>query len=387
MNPVSEIRAESFSKLKESQRVSILIFTGHSGGHLFPAVAFAESYKESHPGASISLITSEKGKVFLEERTLPFEEIDYLAPFPFPKSIFSVEVLIFLKNLIAGFVESFRLIRRLRPSLCIGFGSYASFPGILMSAWFKIPTLIHEQNRVYGKATRELMKFVDCVGLAFHDNLSVASSEKVHFVGLPIRNDLLKRKIKEKVARSPAESFCLLVTGGSQGARRLNEIVLSALSLLNNEEKKKLAVNHITGFEDSEKIRSQYLALGIQANICSFSQEMGQFYQEADMAITRAGSNTLFELACFQIPAVVIPYPHASSHQSANAQYFADQGAVLWREEKELTPDWLLEQIRLLSEDSQFAKEISQKISSLSTPGAANRLVSLADQLIGEYQK
>jgi len=176
--------------------------------------------------------------------------------------------------------------------------------------------------------------------------------------------------------------FRILVMGGSQGAHRLNEAVLESFSRFLPEEKKKIAVKHLTGREDFGWVSQKYAQIGIQHEIFPFCETMEQLYPKADMAITRAGANTLFELALFKLPAVVVPYPHAEAHQRANAEYFASRGAVILKEENLLTGHWLGGQILELKKNPERLQAMSRAMAEFSEPDAALRLAEAAADLL-----
>lgn len=377
MRPSLQEKEQISAMSSEATPYRILVMAGHSGGHLFPAVAFLEQFKFRFPGSVIRLMTSEKGRKLLTQNPFGLDRTYYLPNFPLPRAL-SIDLVSFFWNLIRSFFISSRILQEFRPQLCVGFGSYASYPGMMMGVWKKIPTLIHEQNQTLGAATRWLFPYVDRVALSFPPDSS-GRDQRIFHVGLPIRNEL--RNAPKKTTGTEA-SFALLITGGSQGSGAINRAAVQAIALLRDEEKKKIVVNHITGEKDERWVFENYEKLGIRAKVFPFCRAMQVLYRETNMAITRAGSNTLFELATFGIPSVVIPYPFASGHQTANAKFFQRKGAVLLREEKDLTPDWLCEQIRLLFHNVEKRNLMSQAMSRISTPTAADLLVELAKSMI-----
>jgi UDP-N-acetylglucosamine--N-acetylmuramyl-(pentapeptide) pyrophosphoryl-undecaprenol N-acetylglucosamine transferase len=359
----------------------IAVFAGPSGGHLFPALAFSGAFREKVPASQIALITGEKGKRFvLQSKTEIFDQIHYLPDFPFPRQI-SLQSMNFLLQLGRAFIFSSHFLSQTRPDLCVGFGSYMSYPGLAMASRKKIPILIHEQNRIPGKATLWLAPHADCVTVSFQETLSHKPLRCREFTGLPLRSELQKAALQNS-RKGYAEPFRLLIVGGSQGAHRLNETVVESFSRFSHEEKSKIAVMHITGETDFPWVKECYQKMNIQAEIFPFWNKMETLYSHADVAITRAGANTLFELALFRLPAIVIPYPYAGGHQQANANYYATRDAVISCSEFLLTSDWLLGQLRAIQKDSDRRKRMSEAIGKLATPDAACRLVNLAEGLL-----
>ncbi len=359
----------------------VAVFAGPSGGHLFPALAFAEVFREKHPESLLWLVTGERARKFSGEmENGVFNFVIYLPDFPFPSGI-SLRTLRFLLQFARAFILSFRYLSTMKPDLCVGFGSYVAYPGLRIAAMKKIPVLIHEQNQVPGKATQWLVPHADGVAVAFEETLAELKPSVRAVVGLPIRSKLGRAAlILKKPAAQP--EFRVLIVGGSQGAHRLNKIVLESFSLLSSEEKKKIAVMHITGQADFVAVTRDYQTMNIQAKTFPFFDRMHELYTNADLAITRAGANTLFELALFKVPAVVVPYPYAGAHQKENAEFFAKRGGVVMREESVLNSAWLLAQIRIFYADLNLRTRMAEALEKLSSPDAALRLAEIAEKFL-----
>ena len=421
----------------------IAIFAGHSGGHLFPAAAFAESLRQRTPQSWIGLVTSRKALPLVSK--LPagvFDRVDYFPEFPFSWKL-DLRSAVFFIEFLKSFVLAFSYLRKNQIRLCAGFGSYVSYPGVLTAGFLKIPTLIHEQNLIPGKATQRLVNRADAVAVSFEETFKKRNLKRRIVTGLPLRRQLvesaaaaqgrrhsevpdpspsqkeLQQALSLRVPQPPgglqkalsgtkqsrrlgtgstiseiasgtsyprndpgADVFRILVMGGSQGAHRLNEAVLESFSRFLPEEKKKIAVKHLTGREDFGWVSQKYAQIGIQHEIFPFCETMEQLYPKADMAITRAGANTLFELALFKLPAVVVPYPHAEAHQRANAEYFASRGAVILKEENLLTGHWLGGQILELKKNPERLQAMSRAMAEFSEPDAALRLAEAAADLL-----
>jgi len=369
--------------MRRPQSLVFAVFAGPSGGHLFPALAFSESLKTKHPEARIFFITSHKGKA-LTDGFPPgiFEEIIFIENFPSSPGI-SLRTFTFLLKLARAFTESFRSLSRIKPDMSIGFGSYVSFPGLILSSWKKIPTLIHEQNQVPGKANVWLAGHVDAVAVSFKDTFQRKSPVCLSFTGLPIRKTLVDAaENREKTAGFETSGmmrrFRVLVVGGSQGAKFLNQTVLKAFSHLSPEEKEEFAVTHITGKTDFEAVSEMYRAASFNARVFPFFEKMEALYAETDLAVCRAGANTLFELALFQVPAIVVPYPHAGGHQLENATEFVNRQAVFCEPESVLTDERLISLIRKLKTDETLRARMSSAMKAAAVPDAPERLVELA---------
>ncbi|MBI3312993.1 MAG: UDP-N-acetylglucosamine--N-acetylmuramyl-(pentapeptide) pyrophosphoryl-undecaprenol N-acetylglucosamine transferase [Candidatus Omnitrophica bacterium] len=366
--------------------MKIMVFAGPSGGHLFPALAFAQVMRRRVPASRLILVTSQKAGVMTSTALFQiFDNVYFLPNFPYLGGI-SLRTLEFLLQLFRAFVISNHYLSNQKPDLCIGFGSYASFPGMALAALRKIPTLIHEQNQVPGKATLWLVPWVRAVAVSFEATLADRSIKRREVTGLPVRQELRpagpdKTAIGIKDAAKPMK---ILVVGGSQGAHSLNQLILQTFSHFPAGEKSEIAVTHITGPGDYEWVTDEYQKMKINYRTYPFFEKMNELYDEADLAITRAGANTLFELALFAIPSIVIPYPYAGAHQEENARYFSGRGAILFKTQDELTrnPAWLGEQIQTLKNNTEMRKKFSEAIRKLAAPEAGEKLAALAEKLL-----
>lgn len=358
------------------------VFAGPSGGHLFPALAFSEALKKKVPRARIFFITSHKGRSLTEGFSRGvFEEIIFIENFPSSPGI-SLRTLTFLLKLARAFMESFRCLSRIQPDMSFGFGSYVSFPGIYLSCLKKIPTLIHEQNQVPGKANQWLAGHAGIVAVSFPGTFQGKGLQRREITGLPLRRRLVEAARGGAGAPSKAVSdqtrFRLLVVGGSQGAKFLNDVILKAFSHLSPEEKDEFAVTHITGKTDFETVSEFYRAQEMKARVYPFFEKMEALYAETDFAVCRAGANTLFELALFGLPALLVPYPHAGGHQLENATEFVNRQAVFCEPESALTAERLISLIRRVKNDPALRTRMAKAMKEAAVPDAPERLVEAA---------
>ncbi len=356
----------------------VFVLAGPSGGHLFPAWSFAESLRTKRLSCRIVLLTGERAKKLgtpLEQG--PFDSVYYSKDFH-GFSLNPWRFLGVLANAVVAFFQAWRWICREKPCLAAGFGSYVSCPGVVLAYCFKIPILLHEQNKIAGKATRFLLPLARELASSFEGTVPEPGRGKPWTVtGLPIQRPLIEAAANfERIY----DKTCLtwLVVGGSQGALRLNALVLETIRLFSPEERGKIAVIHITGTQDFEKVTAAYHGLKISAQTYPFFDKMYELFAQADFALTRAGANTLFELALFGVPAMVIPYPHAGAHQKENAAAFVKQGALICEEESKMNPDYLLRLVQIFLKDSALRKNLSDKIRTLANPSAGERLAEMA---------
>ncbi len=362
------------------QNKTIALFSGPSGGHLFPALACAEMLKKEHGPVELYLFTSQK------TQQLPFHlpsnlfaQIIYLPNFPSPQGI-SLKSLIFLLKLSFAFVQSFLQLIKIQPDVSVGFGSYSSFPGMLVSHWMGIPTVIHEQNVMPGKANAMLVKKVDCVAVTFDETFATMSLKKRVLTGLPLRAAIVEAA-RQKAVRDSSK-LQILVVGGSQGARKINSTFFESFKILVLEKQKRVAVNHITGETDFESVSKQYETLEVDAKVHRFFEKIEELYSQTDIVISRAGANTLSEIAAFELPAVVIPYPHANAHQKANVDAFVSAGAMLICEEHDLDVNRLATLLKKLIEDDEARDGLKKNLKRFRKIDGSENLANLIIQLI-----
>ncbi len=362
------------------------IFTGPTGGHFFPALAFCEALKNLKPDTQILLVTSLRAYDLVEKAKERVEaDFEYLSDFPLPRANradFLIRIVPFLINLGQSFSKTKQILNQFKPDITVGFGSYISFPGLWISRQINIPTLVHEQNWKMGKANRRLARKATRVALSF-DPGKDSLPQKFQVTGLPLRESLV-RSAQEKKRREPAvfpdHQFRILIVGGSQGAHSLNQLWMGALERFSHEEKSKLAVIHITGRMDFESVKTMYLSKQINALVIPFHEHMEEVYPEADLAVTRAGAGTLFELAAFGLPAVVVPYPHAEAHQEHNARYFKKAGAIRVIHQND-SPSLLKDAVSELMNSKDLRDHMSQSLRRLSVSDAGSRLAKLCAEM------
>lgn len=356
----------------------VAIFAGPTGGHFFPALAFAECFKKRNPEARILFVTGLRGRSLAEKAGNQIEaSFDFLPDFPLPRPqgfVFLTRILPFLLKLTQAFLKAGKILTDFKPDLAVGFGSYIAFPGLWVSMRRKIPTLIHEQNQKMGRANEWLTRRVDRTAFSFGET------------GLPLRSSLVERAVQRKrraLPLFPPERLRILLVGGSQGSHSLNRLWEGALWLLSDEEKSKIAVIHITGEKDFDGMETMYFSKEIEARVFPFHERMEELYPEADLAVTRAGAGTLFELALFALPAVIVPYPYAEGHQEENARYFEKEGAIIRVSEKGCTPRLLKEKVFQLVNSLPLRNRLSENLKRLAKPEASRRLAEIAEGLLG----
>ena len=358
--------------MTQNTALRILVCTGHTGGHFFPAASFAEAFLAEHPEAEVHLLISRATSLAQAYVSRPRFHIHVIPCSAIP-SFFSFKMVLFLLEYGVAFWKTLLLFWRLKPKLVIGFGSYGSVPGVLCGVLFQVPILLHEQNAVAGRANRFLASFAHRMATSFPETRGI-SSPKVFWTGYPLRSSFWEAVHANPERKELRNSFTVLVVGGSQGAKRLNEAFLGFFRSLKSEERADFAVIHITGSRDFESVKAAYEQLGGKAQVFDFSHHMAELYREADLVISRAGAGTIFELAALGKAAVLVPYPHAYAHQRQNAAYLVEQQAAWMIEEKDLSGDILREAVITLYRDPKRKQIFETNIKRLANREAGHLL-------------
>ncbi|OIO39601.1 MAG: hypothetical protein AUJ72_00530 [Candidatus Omnitrophica bacterium CG1_02_46_14] len=318
---------------------------GGTGGHIFPAFSVAEELKRRDPSIEIVYVC---GKMDIENAIFKIVA---------GQKVFSVEGAgfrgfgsllnpAFLLKLTTGLWQSFRILMKEKPDLVAGFGGHFSFSMTFIASILRVPTLIHEQNVVPGKANKVLAHFVDAVALSFEETRGKLGLKK-HFrvTGNPIRS-AIERECREEAL--PYFGFTkdrttLLVLGGSQGAESINVLFLEALSFIPPSLKRQIQVLHLCGKMKIDFVEEAFRQAGVLGKAYSFFDRMDLVYGVTDFALGRAGATFLEEIRVKNIPAVLIPFPLSDGHQRENAKVFCRNHDSVYKEQKDLTGEKLAE--------------------------------------------
>ncbi|MFK5949923.1 MAG: undecaprenyldiphospho-muramoylpentapeptide beta-N-acetylglucosaminyltransferase [Methylococcales bacterium] len=297
----------------------IVIMAGGTGGHVFPALAVAQ-YLQAKDW-EVSWIGTQRG---MESKVIPANgiEIDWLSVQGLRGKGIAAKISNF-KLLLKALWEAYGILRKRKPDVVLGMGGYVAGPGGIVANLMGIPLVIHEQNRIPGTTNRLLVKKANRVLEAFPG--SFPSIVNAVFTGNPLRTHFLDFPEKEVWTEELARPFRILVVGGSQGAKVLNDTVPAAAANLAEVE-----IKHQTGTAALELVTKKYTELGIDAQAIEFIDDIASAYQWADVVICRSGAMTVSEVAAAGIPAIFIPLPHAiDDHQTANARYLYDDGGAV----------------------------------------------------------
>ncbi len=351
----------------------LLIAGGGTGGHLFPGVAIAEELRAREPGAPVRFVGTERG---IEARVLP--ELGWELRFIRVTGLKTVGVMGMLRGLFRlprALWQARRAVKEFKPDVVVGVGGYASGPVVLMARLGGVPTAICEQNSIPGFTNKLLGKVTRAVFLSFDESRRFFKPKKIVMSGNPVRRELAAKLLAAGNAPRPADApVTVLVSGGSQGAKAVNELAAEALAILAHELP--IAIIHQTGQHDLEATSARYLKAKVTADCRAFIKDMAAAYQQADLIGGRAGATTVAELAIAGKPAVFIPFPHAAdNHQELNAREMADAGAALMFRQSELTATKLADALRPLLQDAAVRARMGEAMRALAKPGAAAAIV------------
>ncbi|MET1111455.1 MAG: UDP-N-acetylglucosamine--N-acetylmuramyl-(pentapeptide) pyrophosphoryl-undecaprenol N-acetylglucosamine transferase, partial [Allosphingosinicella sp.] len=264
----------------------------------------------------------------------------------------------------------------------IGFGGYPALPALMAAQRDRIPTLIHEQNAVLGRVNRIVSGRVDAIATAYPNVQRLAASRegKTHLVGNPVRDEVLALRDQPYPELTDEGVFRLLVTGGSQGATILSEVVPEALGLLPEHFRRRLQVTQQCRAEDIESVRARYAALGIAAELATYIPDMPDKLAWTHLVIARAGASTIAELTVAGRPAILIPLPSATDdHQTANAREMAKAGGARTIGQKSFTPVELAKQMQKLGLEPAALTNAASRAWAVGRPNAASDLADLVE--------
>jgi UDP-N-acetylglucosamine--N-acetylmuramyl-(pentapeptide) pyrophosphoryl-undecaprenol N-acetylglucosamine transferase len=341
---------------------------------LFPAIAVAQALSRNAPDTQLLYVGRRGG---IEEQVIPryripmalivaakldMEDVwrNWSVPFVLPRALF----------------QAARIVRRYRPDVVLGTGGYVSVPLILTAAGMRVPVVLQEQNALPGRATRLLSRVARVVATSDPDSAAFLHTKTV-VTGTPVRAEFTQPK-----ASFPPRPRSLLVLGGSQGARRINQAVADALpELLRRPD---VSVVHQTGAADLEPMRARLAGLPAEAanryEPLAFVDDLAPRIRAAELVISRAGASTLSEVSAVGIPMLLVPYPYAGGHQRLNVQRFVEAGAARTLSDAECDGPRMLAEITTLIEDPARYSKMVDAMRSLGRPRAADDVARLLQE-------
>jgi UDP-N-acetylglucosamine--N-acetylmuramyl-(pentapeptide) pyrophosphoryl-undecaprenol N-acetylglucosamine transferase len=358
---------------------TIVLAAGGTGGHLFPAQALAEELNRR--GYVIHLMTDERvrdyGKSFpaVEIHVVPSATLSLSKPWLIPSRGL---------RLYGGYRQARAILRRVRPLAVVGFGGYPSFPPIFAASRLRIPSCVHDQNAVMGRANRVLAKFADAIASSFPDlmGLPAGVEKKLTITGNPVRDIVLK----SRAAPYPDfTTFNLLVFGGSQGAQFFGEFMPKVFAAMPGPERKGLRVTQQVRAENMEAVTTAYAALNLDCELNPFFMDMPARIAASHLVVCRSGASTIAELGVIGRPAIMVPLPHAlDNDQLRNAESFAAAGAGWVHPQASLDPNGFAQFLtRLRSQQAQLQQAAAAALGH-GKPDAAQRLADLTEKIAGK---
>ncbi len=355
---------------RDGSPLAVLIMAGGTGGHVFPALAVAECLRPA--GVTVTWLGTERG---LESKLVPEAGIplDLITVTGLRGKRLGVLLSASVK-LPQALFQSLAVLRRRHPDVVLGMGGFASGPGGIAAWLTRRPLLIHEQNAIPGLTNRLLAKLAERVMEAFPGSFPARMGAR--YLGNPVRQAVAAAAAPEARLADRQGPMRLLVLGGSQGARALNEVVPQTLGALGHGTD--LEVWHQAGARHLAPTRDRYARHGVQARIVDFVTDMAEAYAWADLVLCRAGAMTIAELAATGVGAILVPFPHAvDDHQTRNARFLSEQGAAILVPENELDPARLGALLGELAGARERLLDMARRARSLARPRAAQEVAAM----------
>ena len=355
----------------------VLLCAGGTGGHLFPAEALAGALAKR--GVTIDLATDRRVAHF----KFPARAV-HLIPSATVRGRDLVSLARTASLLALGTFKAWRLLGRIRPAVVVGFGGYPTVPPLFAASLRGVPTVLHEQNAVMGRANRMLAARVTRIATGFRTlkNVNAQVQAKTAFTGNPIRPAVLEAA--KAAYAAPAGELRLLVFGGSQGAHVTAEIVPPAIAQLAPDVRARLRVVQQARAEDLDEVKRTYADLGVKADCAPFFNDLPARMASAHLIVSRSGASTVAELSAIGRPAIMVPLPHAlDQDQFANAGLLAEAGGGIRLEQRDFTPQRLASEIERLAADPAALAKMAAAAKSAGTLDAAERLADLVLQVAG----
>ncbi len=370
---------------------------GGTGGHIYPALAIGEELAERHPGSELLFVGGRRG---LEGTLVPRAGHRFVAI-----TVSGFERRLGLGTLVtaakagAGLVESMVVVSRFRPDVAIGTGGYASGPAILAASLLRVPVLIHEQNVVPGATNRLLASRAHTVAVSWAESIErLPDPSRAVLTGNPIRREIVTASRREGLAafRLAAGKPVVLVIGGSQGARSMNDATAGAIQRVIAAGGQLLMATGPDKFEATlERMAQGGMALSVDSEgiarsargdviVMPYIYSMPQAMACADLVVARSGAITLAEIAARGLPSILVPHPKVPDNvQEKNARALEARGAAVVIRDRELTPDSLGSAIAGLLADGERRRSMSRASAEAGMPDATERVADCVERIIG----
>ncbi len=357
---------------------TILLTAGGTGGHLFPAQALASEL--GRRGWTVELATDERadryGQAFPARKVhiIASETLRGKSPVALAKTAFS---------LLRGTLQARSVIKALKPAAVVGFGGYPTFPPMFAARLTGTPSILHEANGVMGRANRMLARGATAIATSVPlSGLPADLAAKVVETGNPVRDAVIAASGKPYQPPSPDGPFHLLVFGGSQGARFFSDLMPEALKHVSDELRGRLRLVQQCRPEDLERVETAYQALGVDADLHAFFQDMPERIAASHLVICRAGASSVSELTVLGRPSILVPLPHAlDQDQSANARGLEAAGGAWPIAQADLTPERMAQELERLFRAPEMLARAASGALGQGKPDAVVRLADLVERI------
>ncbi len=358
----------------------VVLAGGGTGGHVFPAQALAGELVGR--GLRLALVTDRRGEGI--GGAIPGLAVHRVRAGPLAGT-HGARRLLGGANLALGTLQARRLLARLRPQAVVGFGGYASVPTMLAASFAGIPTAIHEQNALLGRANRILAARVDRIATSYQESegLPAAAETKVRWTGMPVRAAVVSARATPYPRIDAGVPTRLLILGGSQGATVFADVVPRAVGLMPERLRGRLRLAQQCRPEDVDRTHAAYAEIGVVAELSAFFDDAVERLAGAHLLVARAGASSVAEATAIGRPAILVPYPHAvDDHQSANAHALDEVGAAWLMPEGAFTPDALAARLESLFGLPETLEKAAACAYAAGRPDAAARLADLVCELL-----
>lgn len=362
----------------------ILLSAGGTGGHMFPAAALSQDLVSR--GYRVEIVTDNRGKKYSHIfNGLP---VHVISAGTLGKGI--VGKVKGVAALGVGMVQARSIVDRLKPAIVVGFGGYPSVPAVFAAQRKKIPTIIHEQNAILGKANAYLAPKADRIALSMPltDGMDETDAVRAIFTGNPVREEIASLYNKPYPNLQTDGTLKILVMGGSLGASVFSEVLPQAFAKLSNAYKSRLDITQQCREEDIEDVREVYSRAGIKARLAPFFENVPELLAETHLVISRSGASTVAEVTVAGRPAIFVPYPfHKDQQQKINADVVADAGGAWVMTQDGFTEDALLSRIENFLQNEEVLFRAAESSRSCAKPDAARRMGNLVTALASGWDK
>ena len=356
--------------------MKLIIAAGGTGGHIYPGIAVANEVMLRDETSEVLFVGTARG---LEKKIVP--ENGYQLALINSAGLKNVGVMGKVRGLMVlprSFVESRKILKEFDPDVVVGAGGYVSGPVVMTAHFMGYPTLLMDSNALPGFTNRQLARFVDKAALSFEAALRFFGKKGI-VTGNPVRKQFF-----DVPERPPQAPISLLIFGGSQGARAINDAVIEALSLLKRTYRDGFNITHQTGENNFDEVRGKYQSNGLtNADVRPYISNMVEAFDRADIIICRAGATTCAEIAAAGKASIMIPFPGAADdHQRKNAEAMAVNGAAKMVLQSDLSGERLAAEIEQLVNNPETIVEIGRAARTMARRDAAEATVDLIEDLI-----